>query len=663
MEREARAGTAGHDGPLSPVSSSDEMPDANLLSRQKRQLAAAQRRRSSQGNFTAGRTSFSNRDLRAGDQNGPPMELKSEQLVPRSEFGGRRLSWRESRAQFDGCSEGSHDKLEMKSPEIPAADWTKQSRPSWRRTSAEHEQLSGADTLQPPQLESDSAALVSQATVLESKPAVRNIPQLAAEAILTEVLEVQGLSHQVEEEQLEAGVPQRDVIASGETMVEGVSRVLPEIGQRQFPECVEKVLIASGDLRSSTNPGCATPSAFQTKKQPVTRAEKAPVVVASERTSSGSGVRKENLGGSAVVERMGGGSARKRTSSIAELKKLAVVGVKSRRQSASDVTGQELSSEERRTEVEKLRRQSEGDVREQSDMRSLDEPALEKGSQANAAASAVQGGVETPASTALRSPPEKEALSPVQTELAAENEEEQEKMIVEKEREEDNREKEIGVRKKARRRTSADMLKGDWLAKAREIGAHQSIARETSGKVARAHEVGGKEDQLGREDETGARRDLVPGFSRGLAGEDRDQRGESRVGNQGQEQEMEAAMKVVDMARKGGVEWKDTSKTEGKQEMREESEEGWMREQKAESREQKLVGGERREEASMGTRGGGVAGVIRQQVCWNVRVLLSVSLFLFSFLSFSSLKEEILCSHARSTEGETSNIREDEFNL
>jgi hypothetical protein len=622
MDRQARAGTVRCDGPLSPVSSSDEMPDANLLSRQKRQLAAAQRRRSSQGNVITGRTSFNNHASRAGDENGPPMELKSEQLIPTSEFGGRRLSWRESRAQFDGSSEGSHDKLDMKSTEIPAADWTKERRPSWRRTSAEHEQLSGIVTLQPPQLESDSTALANQAAVLMSKPAVRNNPQLAAEAVLSEVLEVQGLSRQLEQEQLEASVSQRDVIASGKKMVEGVSRVLPEISQRQSPECVEKGLIASGDLRSSTSLGCATPSAFQTRKQPVTRAEKAPVIEAPKETSPGSGVRKDNLGANAVVERMGGGNARKRTSSIAELKKLAVVEVKSRRQSASDVTGQKMSSEERRMEAETSRRQSEGDVREASDMKCLDEPAWEKGSQANAAASAsqpdghaVQGGVETPASTALRSPQEKEALSPVQMELAAENEEEQEKTIVEKGKKDGKGEEEIGVRRKTRRRTSADMLKGDWLAKAREIGAHQSIVRETSGGVARAHEVGGKEDQLGRVDETGARRDLVLGFSRGLAGEDRDQRGEIRVGNQGQEHEMEAAMKVVDMARKGGVEWKDTSKTEGKQEMREESEEGWMREQKAESREQKLVGGERREEASMGTRGGGVAGVIRQQVC------------------------------------------------
>jgi hypothetical protein len=618
---------------MSPVSSSDEMPDANLLSRQKKQLAAAQRRRSSQGTFTAGRTSFSNHGSRASDQNGPPTELKSEQLILSSEFGGRRLSWRESRAQFNGVSEGSHDKLDMKFTEIPAADWTKQRRPSWRRTSAEHEQLSGANTWQPPQLESDSAVLVNQAAVLVSKPAVRNVPQLAAEAILTEVLERQGLSSQLEQEQLEAGVSQRNFIASGETAVEGVSQAPLEIGKRQFPECVEKVLIASGDLRNSTSPGCATPSAFQTKKQPVTRAEKAAVVVAPEGPSLGSGVRKDSLGSSAVVERMGVGSARKRTSSIAELMKLAAVEVKSRRQSANDITGQEMRSEERRTEAETSRRQSEGDVREASDMKSLDKSAGEKRLRADAGASAsqpdglaVQGGVETPASTGLRRPPKVEALGLVQTEVAAKNEEEQEKTIVEKERKEGNGKEEISVRKKTRRRTSADMLKGDWLAKAREIGAHQSIARETSGGVAREHEAGGKEDQLrsrGREDETGAHRDLVPGFSGGLVGDIGVEGGASRLGH-----EMEAEIKVVELARTGGVDRANVSKAVkedvGDLEMGDESKEAYRARREVlgegnklrmEATKQKGVVGERLEESLNGTRDRGMAGISRPQVC------------------------------------------------
>ncbi|GAQ83690.1 hypothetical protein KFL_001580040 [Klebsormidium nitens] len=548
-------------GPLSPTSSSDELPDASLLSRRKRQLAAAQRRRGSVSSTPSLRTShsdmFREEELSTRD---PSSAHPSSELQPSGECaskggftGTRKLSWRQQNGRApDDVSVAHKESIES----IPRAEWTMGRRPSWRRSSAADGNGEKLDTEEhQPLMQLESGGAGCKAGLAGEAEQVGKGTTYAVQQ-LAEVGSNREQKNREQEGHLGADVLERhrqngalladqtiEVVTQKVSSTEGTVRT----GEMQLLHLDSGVTGDRMDVQASAglapvngHPAGEEEGGEQGEMPGFKESNNSGGAQKSAEWNDGENRRDCDAGGAPMEDEGQGdkgtqkgkdftreedneqirservlGTGRRRSASIAELKRLAAVEIRSRRKSETDVTTQQLSESDASSRTDMLRRaESQVGTDLLSPMDVAHEIVVDRVEESSAD-DVVAGRIKEDAQAAATKKEvhsEEGGIGP-DLQLRAERVSTDVEMVHERKQhalEEEGRvanEEDQGTRvqRKGKRRTSGDILKGDWLTKAREIGAADWAVSTESAK-GRSREDAGRGVKRGVESGGGGRR-------------------------------------------------------------------------------------------------------------------------------------------------------------
>lgn len=454
-------------------------------------------------------------------------------------FPCRRLSWRQQngRSAGDDVSEPGNESIES----IPRAEWTRGRRPSWRRLSSTDANVQKLDTEEKqPSMQLESGGAVcrgGKAAGAEQVPerTAGDVHRSEGGGASKEKEDSPGMGLLESERQGGASFADETVLVAGQ-------RDSTEVGsaERQFPEGDEgkeergrlgskesnsggtglRAEAAAVSGRSASIGGDGPNGRYGSEETNEADMEYSAVESNEiEGPTEGHGVeedatqrgedrnnRKEEETELAPerpekrqTEKPVLGTVRRRSVNIAELKRLAAVEVRSRRGSESDVTIQQPTEGDGISQVDGTQRVESREAAERPLV--LDVTNGSRDGQAGALSASVAAKV--PAKEDARAAvPAREGRSGGESWQQEETRSEGTSKKLEEGGGEEPQEEEGGeateddrgasAQKRSKRRTSADLLKGDWLTKAREIGEPDWVApTETARGVNRGDAGGG----------------------------------------------------------------------------------------------------------------------------------------------------------------------------